>query len=213
MGTCFGLCKRRSKSKRLHRCIYSHGTDEIELELLVDGETEEGEDVLSSKNVWTMTGRIPSAVSSRIRKVSSDLRNVKHYSENLSKEDEKENDYVDESQLIPLDAHTLLAARAVQRRTTSFSSSTPPSSVDLEWETEGALLGTVYRFKSLPTSSVDDGSSCSGGGAGGGGGSPESLEWDPCEQATMDLETEQLINEIEQLTHKALEETGVWSNR
>lgn len=42
---------------------------------------------------------------------------------------------------------------------------------------------------------------------------PNSLEWDPVEAeiGSVDVETEQLLSEIERLTDKALKETGDWS--
>lgn len=67
---------------------------------------------------------------------------------------------------------------------------------------------TNARPKSLPSSNVDDGVSSY---SGGGGCSPESLEWDPCDQNATDFETEQLIHEIEILTRRALQETGDWT--
>ncbi|KYM77375.1 hypothetical protein ALC53_12357 [Atta colombica] len=44
--------------------------------------------------------------------------------------------------------------------------------------------------------------------------SPNSLEWDPVEQnmVCVDIETEQLLTEIERLTDRALKETGEWTN-
>lgn len=43
--------------------------------------------------------------------------------------------------------------------------------------------------------------------------SPNSLEWDPVEpdMVCVDMETEQLLTEIEKLTDRALKETGDWS--
>lgn len=43
---------------------------------------------------------------------------------------------------------------------------------------------------------------------------PNSLEWDPVEAdiVCVDLETEQLLTEIERLTDRALKETGEWTN-
>lgn len=43
---------------------------------------------------------------------------------------------------------------------------------------------------------------------------PNSLEWDPVEadMVCVDLETEQLLTEIERLTDKALKETGEWTS-
>lgn len=44
--------------------------------------------------------------------------------------------------------------------------------------------------------------------------SPNSLEWDPVEpnMVCVDMETEQLLNEIERLTDRALKETGEWTS-
>lgn len=44
--------------------------------------------------------------------------------------------------------------------------------------------------------------------------SPNSLEWDPVESdmVCVDVDTEQLLNEIERLTDRALKETGEWAN-
>lgn len=43
--------------------------------------------------------------------------------------------------------------------------------------------------------------------------SPNSLEWDPVEpdMVCVDMETEQLLTEIERLTDRALKETGEWT--
>lgn len=44
--------------------------------------------------------------------------------------------------------------------------------------------------------------------------SPNSLEWDPVEpdMVCVDMDTEQLLTEIERLTDRALKETGEWSS-
>lgn len=44
--------------------------------------------------------------------------------------------------------------------------------------------------------------------------SPNSLEWDPVEpdMVCVDIETEQLLTEIERLRDRALKETGEWTN-
>lgn len=44
--------------------------------------------------------------------------------------------------------------------------------------------------------------------------SPNSLEWDPVESDMIfvDVETEQLLTEIERLTDRALKETGEWTS-
>lgn len=44
--------------------------------------------------------------------------------------------------------------------------------------------------------------------------SPNSLEWDPVEpdMVCVDIDTEQLLTEIERLTDRALKETGEWTS-
>lgn len=44
--------------------------------------------------------------------------------------------------------------------------------------------------------------------------SPNSLEWDPVEpdMVCVDMDTEQLLTEIERLTDRALKETGEWTS-
>ncbi|XP_014277021.1 uncharacterized protein [Halyomorpha halys] len=125
------------------------------------------------------------------------------------KDDSSENSSIyqdgETTQLLPLDAHSLLASRALQTRKISWSSTTPPSSIDLEWENEGGVNSSnIARVRSqLSTSSnAESSSGCAPGD------SPTSLEWDP----GTDGETEQLIREIEHLASKALEETGDWGD-
>ncbi|XP_014251893.1 uncharacterized protein LOC106668024 isoform X2 [Cimex lectularius] len=185
--------------------------DTIELQLLVNADADEMTENEDSSDVWTMSGNLPlnnpydklSKVSWGRRKLEKNLitKSEQCLLENLHNED------LEGAQLLPLDAHTL-ATRALQKRKVSCSSGTPPSSIDLEWENEAVFTHT-YKFKSQCNSVVEDVSSNSGCGE----ASPsDSLEWDPCDPAGMDLETEQLLNEIEQLTNKALNETGDWTN-
>lgn len=100
------------------------------------------------------------------------------------------------------------------------ASSTPASSLDLEWEHEGMPLPTMDNEKtgsiedsptqpsinnSLPSSlTASPWSRVS---------TPNSLEWDPVEadMVCVDVETEQLLTEIERLTNRALKETGEWT--
>lgn len=51
-------------------------------------------------------------------------------------------------QMLALDAYSLLASRALQKRTASCCSSTPPSSIDLEWEIESEfMISLISRSK------------------------------------------------------------------
>lgn len=136
--------------------------------------------------------------------------------------------------LQPLDARSLLAARAVlqtaNQREKSIASSTPPSSLDLEWEHEGCLpihplhyagVAEDDGFESTVTNG-QNGTSAAGSTAWSRISSPDSLEWDPVEAPLgaaserpveeLDAETEQLLSEIERLTYRALRETGDWSS-
>lgn len=96
----------------------------------------------------------------------------------------------------------------------SFSSSTPPSSVDLEWEHEGCAGGSERRLMTSTTTIEDVSNEC---GSANGGSPVDSLEWDSCEDkavAGFDPDTELLLQEIERLTAKALKETGgEWADR
>ncbi|XP_071440307.1 uncharacterized protein [Hetaerina americana] len=110
------------------------------------------------------------------------------------------------------------------------SPSTPHSSIDLEWEPEGLMLPEVPAGMAMsgekdypmdhpmdhPMSTVCTSSQSAPWSR---VSSPNSLEWDPCEEDHgvvgdssviygEDAETEQLISEIEQLTSRALRETG-----
>ena len=76
-------------------------------------------------------------------------------------------------------------------------------------EQTGLLASTSFHQRRLPSCNLEENSSESGMG----GTSPESLEWDPCDQPATDLETEQLLLEIELLTSRALHETGDWTDR
>ncbi|XP_011879040.1 PREDICTED: uncharacterized protein LOC105568191 isoform X2 [Vollenhovia emeryi] len=135
-----------------------------------------------------------------------------------------------------LDARTLMKQQA-------YISSTPGSSLDLEWEHEGNPLRFIYHFyksddtqanctrAGMPLPAVEDergdteysltqtsanNSQPSSLTASPWSrvSSPNSLEWDPVEpdMVCVDMETEQLLTEIERLTDKALKETGEWTN-
>ncbi|KAG9432475.1 uncharacterized protein LOC100870446 [Apis florea] len=113
-----------------------------------------------------------------------------------------------------LDARTLMKQQACV-------SSTPGSSLDLEWEHEGMPLPIMDDEKvestdgSMTQTSVNNSQPSSlTASPWSRVSTPNSLEWDPVEadMVCVDLETEQLLTEIERLTDRALKETGEWTN-
>ncbi|CAK9820843.1 hypothetical protein ANTRET_LOCUS7354 [Anthophora retusa] len=113
-----------------------------------------------------------------------------------------------------LDARTLMKQQACV-------SSTPGSSLDLEWEHEGMPLPIMDDEKvestdgSITQTSVNNSQPSSlTASPWSRVSTPNSLEWDPVEadMVCVDLETEQLLTEIERLTDRALKETGEWTN-
>ncbi|KAH0568616.1 uncharacterized protein LOC123274491 isoform X1 [Cotesia glomerata] len=99
-------------------------------------------------------------------------------------------------------------------------SSTPASSLDLEWEHEvmPLPLDDLDRPKSTNNSPSKSSSNVSQPSSLTASpwskvSTPNSLEWDSVgdNEACVDIETEQLLTEIERLTNKTLKETGEWS--
>ncbi|XP_014474854.1 PREDICTED: uncharacterized protein LOC106744516 isoform X1 [Dinoponera quadriceps] len=113
----------------------------------------------------------------------------------------------------------VLDARTLMRQQTHVSS-TPGSSLDLEWEHEGMPLPIVEDEKgdtegsSSRTSVNNSQPSSLTASPWSRVSSPNSLEWDPVEpdMVCVDMDTEQLLTEIERLTDRALKETGEWSS-
>lgn len=117
----------------------------------------------------------------------------------------------------------VLNARTLMKQQT-YVSSTPGSSLDLEWEHEGMPLpmpllnlnkGKENTENSLTQTSVNNSQPSSlTSSPWSRVSSPNSLEWDPVEpdMVCVDIETEQLLTEIERLTDRALKETGDWTN-
>lgn len=110
----------------------------------------------------------------------------------------------------------VLNARTLMRQQT-YVSSTPGSSLDLEWEHEGMPLPIVEDERrdtedSLTSVHNSQPSSLTAS-PWSRVSSPNSLEWDPVEpdMVCVDMETEQLLTEIERLTDRALKETGEWT--
>ncbi|XP_071646832.1 uncharacterized protein [Temnothorax longispinosus] len=112
-----------------------------------------------------------------------------------------------------LDARTLMKQQA-------YVSSTPGSSLDLEWEHEGMPIPIVEDERgdtdnSLTQTSANNSQPSSlTASPWSRVSSPNSLEWDPVEpdMVCVDMETEQLLTEIERLTDRALKETGEWTS-
>lgn len=112
-----------------------------------------------------------------------------------------------------LDARTLMKQQAC-------ISSTPGSSLDLEWEHEGMLVPVMDDENadsvdgSVTHTSINNSQPSSlTASPWSRVSTPNSLEWDPVEadMVCVDLETEQLLTEIERLTDRALKETGEWT--
>ncbi|XP_024946124.1 uncharacterized protein LOC107273030 isoform X2 [Cephus cinctus] len=100
-------------------------------------------------------------------------------------------------------------------------SSTPGSSLDLEWEHEGMPLPVTDddRAESTDASLTQPSANNSQPSSLTASpwsrvSTPNSLEWDPVEadMVCVDVETEQLLTEIERLTDRALKETGEWTS-
>ena len=113
-----------------------------------------------------------------------------------------------------LDARTLMKQQACV-------SSTPGSSLDLEWEHEGMPVPAVDDDNvectdgSMTHTSINNSQPSSlTASPWSRVSTPNSLEWDPVEadMVCVDLETEQLLTEIERLTDRALKETGEWTS-
>ncbi|KAL0112893.1 hypothetical protein PUN28_012268 [Cardiocondyla obscurior] len=137
-------------------------------------------------------------------------RNGNKYTRLSSRNDASTSSGLDMS-LQVLDARTLMKQQA-------YVSSTPGSSLDLEWEHEGMPLPMMENEKenteySLTQSGDNSQPSSLTASPWSRVSSPNSLEWDPVEPdiVCVDLDTEQLLTEIERLTDKALKETGEWT--
>ncbi|XP_046618144.1 uncharacterized protein LOC124304131 isoform X1 [Neodiprion virginianus] len=98
---------------------------------------------------------------------------------------------------------------------------TPASSLDLEWEHEGlpisprSDINAENTDNSLSFPSVNNSQPSSlTASPWSRVSTPNSLEWDPVEadMVCVDVETEQLLTEIERLTDRALKETGDWTS-
>ncbi|XP_012271258.1 uncharacterized protein LOC105694813 isoform X2 [Orussus abietinus] len=112
-----------------------------------------------------------------------------------------------------LDARSLLKHQGCM-------SSTPASSLDLEWEHEGMPLPAIENDKMESSEGSLAQLSNNNSQPSSLTNSPwsrvstlDSLEWDPVEadMVCVDIETEQLLTEIERLTDRALKETGEWT--
>ncbi|XP_044735978.1 uncharacterized protein LOC123298130 isoform X2 [Chrysoperla carnea] len=225
MGTCLGRCLHRSNSGNMRHRSGSNRTfrhdDSIEFFHLVD--SSEKKPVLElAEDLWCPLG---DPHYSRLHKSASVQSRP---SQSTSAGD---------ISLQCLDARSLLTSGA-GREQSVLSSSTPPSSIDLEWEHEGypspapwkvlpeeddflhfdsssqnsqVTIATPAQQKKCPSeiTHLSGWSQIS---------TPDSLEWDPVQTALqdsselpvsdLDAETEQLLCEIERLTKKALKETG-----
>ncbi|PSN39302.1 hypothetical protein C0J52_18484 [Blattella germanica] len=197
MGACFGRCFniKSSKPYRSQRTMYFQGEDNVE--------------VPPHESKPTRGKKIPQEVTLELTDDTWPTRKERTSRTTISRQQPSSSAVVDVP-LQPLDARSLLAARAVlqatNQREKSIASSTPPRVA----EEEGCESATT------------NGASAAGSTAWSRISTPDSLEWDPVEAplATandraveeLDAETEQLLSEIERLTSRALRETGDWSS-
>ncbi|XP_054258303.1 uncharacterized protein LOC128983151 isoform X2 [Macrosteles quadrilineatus] len=215
MGTCFGrlktIKKKRKRLCRLEHSYYSKNNDKVE--------EKYNEEIPRSTEISR-----PSKMCSRICSFfkPNSYKHV-HNGNHLRLETQVDwpetkcdspsstdnhNVGISDSDNIQLVTLDVLSLRNIQPQWRQVSL-TPPSSVDLEWESEDIVGNMMPLCQRRLLSTTED---CSLSSV--VEGSPaESLEWDSGEGA-LDTDTEQLICEIERLTARALRETGgEWADR
>ncbi|XP_049858537.1 uncharacterized protein LOC126351169 isoform X1 [Schistocerca gregaria] len=234
MGTCFGKCPSTESSKRAYqteRSKYSKAEGNVEFDFLVDERKDHREEAKWPHCISCLLPLRRKKVSKQVILELTDDTWTRADEYQRSEESGRTSGVRTgpNAQAQPLDARSLLMHKSVHQMATrdrSITSSTPPSSLDLEWEHEGVLPIHAMHYAGVPEEDVCDSSATNGkNGASSTGWSristPDSLEWDPVEaplaamseaQAELDAETEQLLTEIERLTSRALRETGDWSS-
>ncbi|XP_021920952.1 uncharacterized protein LOC110830384 isoform X2 [Zootermopsis nevadensis] len=230
MGTCLSHCFniKNTKPYRSQRTMYSQGDDNVE--------QSPSEGFRSSRGISYLFSlrrkKTPQEVTLDLTDDTWPRRDEN--SQTVAMKHQLSGPAVVDVPLQPLDARSLLAARAVlqttNQREKSIASSTPPSSLDLEWEHEGCLPIQPLHYAGVTeddgcesaATNGQNGVSAAGSTAWSRVSTPDSLEWDPAEAPLtaasersveeLDAETEQLLSEIERLTSRALRETGDWSS-
>ncbi|XP_067010886.2 uncharacterized protein [Anabrus simplex] len=201
--------RKENRVYRSQRTMYNRGQDNVEFDFLVD-------DVKSSIS-FLLSLRQKKVTQEVVLELTDDSWSRPESSTRLPKTSQNGEREVD-TYLEPLDARSLLTARTAAGRERSVASSTPPSSLELEWEHEDFVPRSVPP--PIATLPEEDDESTAGWSR---LSTPDSLEWDPVEaplasdsggdnRGELDAETEQLLCEIERLTSRALRETGDWSS-
>ncbi|XP_015185120.1 PREDICTED: uncharacterized protein LOC107071007 [Polistes dominula] len=218
MGACFGRCFAKvsdSLSYRLYRrhtSMSCQGDEQVEF---IDGE-EDREQPKGSKTLLSFLSLkqfkkkhgVP--VTLELLDEGGWQRGSNKYARLNSRNDPSTSSGLD----TPLQ---ILDVRNLMKQQTCVSS-TPGSSLDLEWEHEGLPLPVMDNDKistdESQTSINNSQPSSLTASPWSRVSTPNSLEWDPVEadMVCVDMETEQLLTEIERLTDRALKETGEWTN-
>ncbi|XP_046668580.1 uncharacterized protein LOC124359682 [Homalodisca vitripennis] len=219
MGTCFGQLKSISRRrKRLYKLEHSHynkNEDKVELHFLVEEEEIHAQETANNEPCRSkkICHRICSFLKPNCYKhIRGGHRMLEVETESRCESPSPSHSSVaniatdaEDVHLVTLDVRTLRSVQSAWR----YVSLTPPSSIDLEWESDGIVGNAAPLCQPRLQSTTEECSTASVLED-----SPaESLEWDSCEGA-LDTDTEQLLCEIERLTARALRETGGdWANR
>ncbi|XP_034173927.1 uncharacterized protein LOC117601366 isoform X1 [Osmia lignaria lignaria] len=221
MGACFGRCISKVTDSLSYRFYQRHtsmsfqGDEQVEfMDDKGDADQSRGSKTLLSflsLNRFKKKHGVP--VTLELLEDGGWSKGTNKYARLSSRNDASTSSGLD-TPLQILDARTLIKQQACV-------SSTPGSSLDLEWEHEGMPLPVMDNEKvestdgSITQTSVNNSQPSSlTASPWSRVSTPNSLEWDPVEadMVCVDLETEQLLTEIERLTDRALKETGEWTN-
>ncbi|XP_076297042.1 uncharacterized protein LOC143217128 [Lasioglossum baleicum] len=220
MGACFGRCISKVTDSLSYRFYQRHtsmsfqGDEQVEfIDDKGDADQSRGsKTLLSFLSLKKFKKKNGAPVTLELLEDSGWAKGTKKYTRLQSRNNASTSSGLD-TPLQILDARTLMKQQACV-------SSTPGSSLDLEWEHEGLPLPVVddenveSNDGSITQTSVHNSQPSSlTASPWSRVSTPNSLEWDPVEadMVCVDLETEQLLTEIERLTDRALKETGDWS--
>ncbi|XP_012221971.1 uncharacterized protein [Linepithema humile] len=219
MGACLGHCLAKITDSMPHRFYQRHtrmSFQEEDQAEFMDVEREEEDQTQGSKSLLSFLSLkkfkkkhgVP--VTLELLEDGGWSRGGNRYARLSSRNDVSTSSGLDIS-LQVLDARTLMKQQ-------TYVSSTPGSSLDLEWEHEGMPLPIIEDDKGETEGSVTSVNNSQPSSLTASPwsrvSSPNSLEWDPVEpdMVCVDMDTEQLLTEIERLTDRALKETGEWTS-
>ncbi|XP_066603678.1 uncharacterized protein [Prorops nasuta] len=218
MGACFGRCFMKFTDSISYRLYQRHTNmscqedEQAEYSHIDDNRTQfkKSKTLLEYLSLKRLKGKHRIPVSLELTEDRVWSRGSNKYSRLDSK--------INDSTSSGLDSFQILDARSFIRQQIS---STPGSSLDLEWEHEGIPVpfmdyeASESIINSVTQTTVNNSQPSSlAASPWSRMSTPNSLEWDPVEMdiVRVDVETEQLLNEIEMLTNRALKETGEWTN-